>query len=324
MSEHRFYTGEELLNLPIQNNKFLIKGLLWERDAVILAGKAKSGKSVFAQQMAFAMSCGEPFLSTYETKAGCTIYIQAEGKVNETRRRVVSMAQGVSWNKRNFHVLYAPGMAINTANGLGFLTGEIDTAIAEKGVPKPKLIILDPLYMCIVGDLCNQVDATNTCKSLRILADRYSCAILLIHHEHRPVRDRDKNIIYEGSGGIFGSYIWQAYPDYVLMFRKKQGRGKNELTCDIQRATEEEVVSKIDLTYLGPDPTMYEIESDVAPYIRKVEMAMGKKMPLTTQQISEKTGLAYQSVAQALGRLRKEKIIEVISNGAYPKQWRLK
>ena len=155
MSEHGFYTGEQLINLPESISKPLVDKLIYERDVVILSGKEKSGKSVFAQQLAFALGSGEPFLSSFKSHQSCVVYIQLEGKRSETRQRVNAMKQGVSWHSTNFNLVYEPGLSINTDQGLELLVHKIDKGLIDNNIASPKLIVFDPLYMCVHGDLCN-------------------------------------------------------------------------------------------------------------------------------------------------------------------------
>lgn len=327
MSDHRLYTGEDLLNLPPNTHTPLIENLLWEKDVVILAGKEKSGKSVFAQQMAFALSCGEPFLSEYKSKQISTIYIQLEGKLGQTQDRVNDMIEAVAWNKKNFNLIFYPGLEINTPEGLDEVIKMIDEAIVNS-MPRPQLIIIDPLYMCIRGDLCNQVDASNTCKALRLIADKYDCALILVHHQHKAIRNmKTKAVIDEGDDSLFGSFIWKAFPDHIFMFKKVR-KGHNELTCDTQRSSE--VMEKLELNYIGRPaghkglyPLMYELRGDVAPYIQCVEANLSKEIEFTADEIAIKTKLSYSTIMKAFRALKEEKKLICVNNG-HPKKWRLK
>ena len=100
------------------------------------------------------LSCGEPFLSQFKTQSVSIIYIQVEGKLGQTQDRINDMSEGVSWNPDNFNLIFYPGLAINLKVEFIRLLEMIDKKIRE-GVKKPSLIILDPLYMCVQGDLCS-------------------------------------------------------------------------------------------------------------------------------------------------------------------------
>lgn len=319
MSEHGFYTGEQLLNLPIDLSRSLVDKIIYERDVVILSGKEKSGKSVFAQQLAFALGSGEPFLSSFKSYQSCVVYIQLEGKRSETQQRINAMRQGVSWDSRNFNLVFQPGLAINIPSGLEHLTKEIDEGLLKNHLPSPKLIVFDPLYMCVHGDLCNQEVASDTCKAFRMIADKYSSALLIIHHEHRPIRFEGRTID-EGDNSIFGSFVWKAFSDHVLQFRKVS-KGHNQLTCNTQRSAK--IIEKIELVYMGPEPMMFEVKVDVTPFVQAIIMQLSKEKDLSAAEIGNKCGIGYSTVMGALRYLKKNKQIERVGDG-YPVKWRLK
>ena len=74
---------------------------------------------------------------------------------------------------------------------------------------------------------------------------------------------------------------------------------------------------------MGPEPMMFEIKADVAPYIKLVTLNMSKTEFYSAAEIANKTTLGYSTVMAALRSLKKEKLIEQVGDG-YPKRWRLK
>ena len=318
MVEHKLYTGAELLALPKDLNRPLIDGLIWERDNIFLVGRAKIGKSIFAQQIAFSISSGEPFLSQYKTNKGCCLYLQAEGKLSETRDRILNMLEGVSWDASNFNLVFYPGLALNTSNGIRELKRLIDNKVAE-GMPIPKLIILDPLYMWMAGDLSNQAAASTMCQNMRVLTSHYDCALMVIHHEHKLRRNDKGDLIKEGDESIFGSFVWQAFPDHILIFSRLVGNYR-ELSCTTQRSAK--VIKKLELSMLDPTPLMFEIRGDVAPYIKVIEKNLRSNFAIMPQELVDITGLSYNSVKRALAYLRKANLIEK-EGTSYPVKWKL-
>jgi hypothetical protein len=288
---------------------------------VILLGRDKVGKSILAQQMAFNMSCGEPFLGEYPTEQICTLYVQVEGKLRgkgATYDRIVSMEEAVAWNQKNFNLIYRPGLLMNTDEGMKIFQAMIERKLNE-GMPRPKLIIFDPLYMCMLGDISSQPDSSRMCTNLRVISDTYDCAIMLIHHEHREKYNEKGAKLDEGSGSIFGSFVWSAFPDHVLLFRRIGGPRSlvRELTCDVQRSGA--VKDKLELTFVEPVPLCFELKGEVEPYIKVVESQLNDK-PITAEEIHKATNLSYHSVNKALVWLRKGNKVKSVCNG-YPKLW---
>ena len=63
----KIWNGEhELFELNDDPDNYLIEGLLWEHEHIMILAKEKVGKSILSLQMACALSCGESFLGEYE------------------------------------------------------------------------------------------------------------------------------------------------------------------------------------------------------------------------------------------------------------------
>lgn len=318
MSEHRLYTGKEILELPQENNKPIIDSFLYERDNAILVGKAKMGKSILAQQMAFSISCGGEFLNEFKTKKGNCLYIQLEGKLGQTRNNINNMLEGVDWQEDNFNLLYYFGLSLNNSYGLDILLKLIDGRIAE-GMPKPILIIIDPLYMAMQGNLCDQEQASNMCRHLRIIGDRYSSSILIIHHEHRIKHDDKGRIIMEGEEALFGSFVWQAFPDHIFLLNNIRGKGK-ELTCNTQRSAK--IIPHLELDFIEPVPLMFERKTDLSHYVKIVYESIDDK-GMDIREIADKSRLPINTVRSAVARLRQGNKIERLEN-RFPYIWKKK
>ena len=319
MSEHRLYTGSELLALKPEDRKPLIDNIIWNKEKVILIGDAGIGKSILTQQMCFALSTGEPFLSEYTTNECSTLIVQAEGELGETRMRVKNMLEGASWKADNFNLIFYPGLALDTDKGCHILVTIIDNKVKE-GMPPPKIIVLDPLYMMMQGDICNQKDVTAFCKNMRLITARYQCALLILHHKHRQRRTPTGIPIQEGADSIFGSFAWKAFVDRLYDFSALKG-GVRRLSADKKRAGGG--IDSIDLTFIEPTPLLFEIKGDISPFIRAVELNLSVDEAKSPQDICEITKLPYNSVKKALTELRKAGKIEKRTSG-YPVKWVLK
>ena len=153
-----------------------------------------------------------------------------------------------------------------------------------------------------------------------MIADKYNSALLIVHHEHRPIRQKDGRAIDEGDNSIFGSFVWKAFSDHVLHF-KRVNKGLNQMTCNTQRSSD--IVEKIDLSYLGPEPMMFEIKTDVIPCMQVVLNNLDKVKFYSAKELSSKCGLGYSTVMSVFHKLKKDNLIERVGDG-YPVTWRLK
>ena len=316
-TEFRVYTGRELIETPTEEEVYLIQDMLWEGDHVFLLGKEKSGKSIFAMQMMCSLTSGSAFLSRYEVPIAVPVlYVQAEGKKRDTIERLKAMCneQGIAWNPDNFFLLYYHSIALDTPDGYNqFLQ------LTAK-IPKPKVVFLDPLYMSMSGDLIDNLAARNMVRNVRRIGDLFNCTIVIIHHENRPVRDREGKLIQKSkSETIFGSFVWSAFADHVIAIEPK-GTGFRRLSCDTQRTGK--VLKDIELNMIQPYPLYYEIVGlDQKPYvseiyneIRCVDMEEG----ITRNQLEANTKLNISAVEKSLAILLKELKVVRLNPGCRP------
>ena len=149
MGNSGIYSAEELLAWKTCSIEPLIEGLIWEKDNIFIIGTEKVGKSILALQFAFALTSGQPLFGEYKVKHTCpTLYVQTEGKLDETKERIEAMLKVNECDTRNLWIAYFPSLTIDTDGGL-----QAFISLVEARDIKPQIIILDPLYHSIKGNL---------------------------------------------------------------------------------------------------------------------------------------------------------------------------
>jgi len=197
--------GDKLFSIQDEPDNYLIEGLLWENQNVVLLAREKVGKSILSLQMACALSCGEALFGEYEIPEPMQVlYVQTESTRHETIQRLRAMTHkdGVSWNPKNFHLLHTPSLSLDKKGGVEWLVNGIQDA----GI-KPKVIFIDPLYMCMEGSLSDDLAARSASKNIRILNEHFGCSNMITHHEHRPVRNKEGHYMSEGDNSVMGSFV---------------------------------------------------------------------------------------------------------------------
>lgn len=298
------YTGRQLLTMELKGSEPLIKKLLFERDNIIILGKEKSSKSILSLQMACALTSQEPFLGEFEVPKKCkVVYIQCEGKLASTRSNFEKMLKVVDCDQDNILFLYYPSIALDTEEGLTQVIKEIDAWA------KPDVIFIDCLYMAMQGEMESATDAKRFVGHIRELAEMYQATIPIVHHSHRA-KIVDGRFVDEGDDAIFGSFVWKAYPEHILMLEKVKGHhGNRRLSCSTHRTSESEMITSIDLVLREPDPLYFDFRADNTPAEKDVLLAT-LTIPQTVQEIAQKSGRHAQTVWSILNHFKAAGIIK--------------
>lgn len=310
-------SGKELMSLDESPDNYLIEGMLWEHNNIIILAKQKAGKSIFSLQMACALSCGESFLGEYEIpEAMDVLYIQTESTRYETIQRLRAMTgkDGVGWDANRFFLMTTYALYLDMETGYRQLKHEID----KTGI-KPRVIFIDPLYMSMLGGLSDETASRATVRNMRRLGFDYDCTIVVIHHEHRAKRNSSGDTINEGDQAMMGSFVWSAFPNHILHLKMLQNKLR-VLSCETQRSSR--VVDSIKLELNQPFPLHYSVHGavDRPGYVDTVYNWMLRGGQKHCQQISEETKIHESSVKKALGYLSKVSVnkIKKVNAGRRP------
>lgn len=317
MAEGRIYTLNELL-AEVDESKPLIEGLLWERDNVFIVGHEKAGKSILGMQIAFALTSGQALFGEFNVMRKCTVlYVQTEGKLSETKDRTSQMMKVNDVDNEKYFLAYEPSIALDTIDGYERFVKKIN----DRGI-KPDVIILDPLYHSMSGSMIDEQDSRKMTVNLRRLSDLYDATIIVVHHTHKPIRSREGDLIDEGDNAIFGSFVFKAWADHILLFKKVKDKTRI-LSCDTQRSGK--VMGREELYLVGEPYLSFERKSDEnKPYeltVRKtIEKAEGG---ITRVELMTVTNLSASAVDKSVRKLIKAGEVEKVPGG-YPVKYRVR
>ena len=310
MSDFNVYSGQDLLNIKSEDDKYIVEDILWEKDVVFLVGDAKAGKSILSMQIACSLTSGDPFLKTYEVYKPCSVlYVQMEGSLYESVSRMKEMVypdMGINWEPSLFNLLYCKSLSLDTQEGMNSFMSVID-----KMPVKPEVIFIDPLYMAMQGDLIDNQASRQMVKNLRIIKDTLNCVMVILHHEHRQKRDREGMFINEsGSQSIFGSFVWRAFASHVISLKKRDD-GVRILSCDTQRSGK--VIENIELRMIQPHPLQFELVGDEQnPYVMETLECIKNNGAMLVKDIITKSKLSRSAVTHSLCVLQKDKKIHKV------------
>jgi RecA-family ATPase len=267
--------------------------------------------------MACALSCGEALFGEYEIPEPMQVlYIQTESTRHETieRLRMMTHKDGVSWDENNFHLMHTPSLSIDTDAGITWLVQRIE---AKK--IKPKVIFIDPLYMCMQGDLSDNMASRTASKNIRILNEHFGCTNVINHHEHRPVRSKSGAYHAEGDNAVMGSFVWKAFPNHIIHLSMLTDKTRI-LSCSTQRSSR--VIENMKLKLDHPLPLRYSIigSADHPAYVDQVYKWIDRHGPRCAKDIHEQTGLSISAVKKSLSYLSRQDVgkLKKLNPGSRP------
>ncbi|CAK0755139.1 hypothetical protein CCP1ISM_50033 [Azospirillaceae bacterium] len=316
-SEYGLFSSNDIINLPKDGKKPIIDNLLYERENVLVLADSKVGKSILVQQMLFCISSGKPFLNLKSYENPC-LYALFEGDKYDLQSNMVNMNMNkdIECKRENLYILYHFGITLNTDKGLAFFMTYIDKAI-ENGMPIPKVIVLDCLYMAFKGKLVDDDRASDFCRNVRQINDKYNTAVVVIHHTHRAKRDKEGTIIDEGDNSFYGAFLWKAFPNHILLLENLPGKGKR-LTCNTQRMGK--ILEKIDMDFVQPTPLFFRAKGKY-PWSMQNILDNIPKSGITHDELMSKASVSSATLYKVLGELMEVGEIEKIEN-VYPNKWK--
>lgn len=157
----------------------LIEGLLGRDSLLLLAGDAKTGKSVLCTNLAMSVALGKPWLGL-KVKQGNVLWFCYEESARERAHalRPYGELEGVP-----FQIVWPmEDWLIDHYDGLGFL----ESSIAHL---KPALIVIDPL-VAATGNTDYETPGMgrNKLTKLKDLCNDHGVCVIVIHHLNKDFR----------------------------------------------------------------------------------------------------------------------------------------
>ena len=139
----------------------------------------------------------------------------------------------------------------------------------------------------------------------------------MLHHAHRARRDENNNIVEEGDDSIFGSFVWKAFPESVLLIEKVRGNKLyRRLSCNTQRMGN--VIEEIDLQLIEPSPFYLDVRG-TPPCVDLVYHNLNNQTSM--KDLNMATGKSRQTITSALNILIGQNRAVRINPGDNPALW---
>ena len=312
-----FVSVGDLLTQPDKDN-WLIKNYLELDSTTLLYGASGSGQSFVAVDMACSIATGTSWQGQ-DTEEGAVFYIAGEGHSGFKKRfRAWQQENNVTLQGKPLFLSQTTiGLPDNT--NLNKLIHEIDLLVDRTG-HKPKLIILDTLARCLIGDENFAKDIGGFIQALDTLRLKYGCCVLTVHHTGHTEANRAR-----------GSSALKAAMDTELSLKDIKGTIELSITKQKNHEAPASLHFKLEQIDLGNDINSAVITSTDKPNFKtggtlnkndqivlnalqeletthRLQMATDSESVATAQPIpiQQWRELAYKSLTQSTQKSKKD------------------
>lgn len=185
--EKTFFTLDEFLDQDFGALEYLVPGMLPRGEAVILTALPKTGKTLLAIDLAFAVATGESEFLGEKTKQGKVLLVSTDESPRSTRAKLLK--RGIRKDDLN-------NLAVMTSLSIDRLS-DLEAKLENF---RPDLVIIDSLKRITVGREIseNSAEFADAIYQLKELVSKYNASCVLIHHSN-------KNLEQFGVGKLRGT-----------------------------------------------------------------------------------------------------------------------
>jgi KaiC/GvpD/RAD55 family RecA-like ATPase len=178
---------DEFINQGTDALSWVIPGILPKGETVLLAALAKTGKTLLATDIAYAVLSGDRVIGESPGVTGRVLLVSSDESANSTRRRLRARGFDLLAESKNLRVMTSLDI------------GDLSTLEQELEDFRPQLVIIDSLTSITRDSGVSEKDAefAKPIYKLKELLSRYGAAGILIHHENK---DKDAKGINKVSG----------------------------------------------------------------------------------------------------------------------------
>lgn len=202
------------------------EGILNDGNKMIVYGKPKAMKSIGVKRLALNLLTGSSWLGHRVTAGQRILYLQMEITKREMQKRLQEMAQTDCGTGDLLVWTQLSGVKLDTAEGLAEVVEEIAAV-------QPSLVIIDPVYKTLTGDMLNAQSMTPVFDNLDKLIAASKVSIVLIHHSRKGVANPKERHVDGDAEDMMGSILFSAWPDSVV--RVKRDKQKLDFRVEFAR-----------------------------------------------------------------------------------------
>ena len=163
----------------------------------LLWGEPGIGKSFVAMSMAVSIASGRPWIG-HKVKQGAVVYVAGEGGEEAVglRLRTALFEWQIDLDDEYDRIEVAPIHVVTPGVNLVPGPSELTDLIGLEPEIRPRLIVIDTLSRCFIGDENKQDDMGRFVRSLDLLRHHYESDLLVIHHANRQHEIRGSSVLF--------------------------------------------------------------------------------------------------------------------------------
>lgn len=214
----------DILKTPLPKPKELIgEGILSVGHKMLLYGKPKTLKSGAVKRLMLSASTGADWLGFHTTKCK-VLYVQLELTDYEIQERL-GLMKPTQTSEGACFIWTTRYLKLDTLAGAAELDDEISCL-------KPELVIIDPIYKVLSGDMNRSVFVMPMLDNMDLLIEKHQVGVVMVHHQRKGALEGNRPGKDNGAEEMAGAFSFGAWPDTVIGVKRRQ----SELTFTVDFA----------------------------------------------------------------------------------------
>lgn len=233
--------------IPTYPDSIISDGILYQQNKLILYGKYKSFKSMMALYLMLCVASGNDWMG-FKTVPTKVMYLQLEMPHSLLHKRFKTMYDHwteILGNKilEPFWVWSEPFLKLDSGDGIRRIRQYVEQH-------KPGLLIIDPLYKVLSGNILDPNQVRVLADGVDQLIDDYKISVMLCHHPRKPGLENSGEPDPWGSDDMLGSAVFSWWADSIMKLARNdksttiQKHNRLTLSTDIIRYAETELVPR--------------------------------------------------------------------------------
>jgi len=214
-----------MVSVPEPMKEVIGGGILLEGTKIVLFGEPKTYKSLLAEQLAFCLSTGNPWVG-FKTEQSVVGYVQAE--VPRPMFRIRTLKMGRNLTVPHGFLNFATQRNLKFDRDSGF-----DELYKACNKIRPTVLIVDPIYKFTSGS--EEPTLLRFVDNMDKLIDDFGLSVVLIHHSRKPRSTAQGAIIDMGGSELRGPIIEQ-WADGIIRIRGDLNTDDRTLDFELRHA----------------------------------------------------------------------------------------